>query len=142
MQQSLTGVKRERSMSSFYWTRCTSKSLVFDKHSGELIGFTNLGEINSHLLALERSLNESDSPNPPLANSVMTFMVRGLFSHLQFAYAYFPCHNITGDLLYDPFWEAVFRIERCGFKVGRKSYISSMQLFVVIVHVHAYVLFT
>ena len=30
--------------------------LVFDKHSGQLIGFVNLGEINNHLLELERSL--------------------------------------------------------------------------------------
>ena len=94
------------------------QNLVFDKHSGELIGFTNLGEINSHLLALERSLTDSESSHPPLAKTVMTFMVRGLFSHLQFAYAYFPCHNLTGDLLYDPFWEAVYRLERCGFKVS------------------------
>ena len=48
-------------------------------------------------------------------------MVRGLFSHLQFAYAYFPCHNITGDLLYDPFWEAVYRLERSGFKLSSRS---------------------
>ena len=92
-------------------------NLIFDKHSGELIGFTNLGEINSHLLALEQSLSESVSSAP----TVMTFTVRGLFSHLQFAYAYFPCHNVTGDLLYDPFWEAVFRLKRSGFMVSRTS---------------------
>ena len=72
---------------------------------------------NSHLLALQRSLTESESSDPPLANTVMTFMVRGR----QFAYAYFPCHNITGDLLYDPLWEAVYRLERCGFKVSSRS---------------------
>ena len=92
------------------------EDLVFDKHSGELIGFINLGDINSHLLALEQSLT-SDSSSPPLANSMMTFMVRGLFSHLQFPYAHFPCHNLTSDLLYAPFWEAVYRLERLGFKV-------------------------
>ena len=30
--------------------------LVFDKHSGQLISFVNLGEVNNHLLELERSL--------------------------------------------------------------------------------------
>ena len=100
------------------------QNLIFDKHSGELIGFTNLGEINSHLLALEQSLSESVSPDPPqLAPTVMTFMVRGLFSYLQFAYmyVYFPCHNVTGDLMYDSFWEAVFRFKRSGFMVSRTS---------------------
>ena len=36
-------------------------------------------------------------------------MVRGLFTPLQFPYAQFP---ISNDLMYEPFWEAVSRIER------------------------------
>ncbi len=48
---------------------------------------------------------------------MMVFMVRGLFTKLQFAYAQFPCSKVSGDLLYDPFWEAVYRVERCGLKV-------------------------
>ena len=78
------------------------ESLVHDKYTGDLIGFTDLGDINSHVLALEQSLTDSKS-FPPLASTVMTFMVRGLFSHLRFPYAYFPCHKVTADLLYDPF---------------------------------------
>ena len=34
-----------------------------------------------------------------------------------FAYAQFLCTELTGELLYDPFWEAVMRIEYCGLKV-------------------------
>ena len=88
---------------------------MYDKYTGKLIGFTDLGDINSHLLSLEQSL--VDSKLKPLATTIMTFIVRGLFSHLQFPYARFPCHKVAGDLLYDPFWEAVYRLERCGFKV-------------------------
>ena len=58
------------------------EGLVYDKHTGELIGFTDLGDINSHLLSLEQSL--VDMKPQPLATTIMTFMVRGLFSHLQF----------------------------------------------------------
>ena len=94
---------------------CIEEGLVYDKYTGELIGFTDLGDINSHLLSLEQSL--VDSKLQPLATTIMTFMVRGLFSHLQFPYAHFPCHKVTGDLLYDPFWKVVYRLERCGFKV-------------------------
>ena len=93
------------------------KNLVFDKHSGDLIGFTNLGDINQHIMIeFEHALNEDSSP-PVLANSLTVFMVRGLFNKLRFAYAQFPCMSISGDLLYDPFWEAVYRAERCGLKV-------------------------
>ena len=54
---------------------------------------------------------------PTLANSMLVFMVRGLFTSLEFPYAQFPCKAITGDQLFNPFWEAVGRLERIGFKV-------------------------
>lgn len=44
-------------------------------------------------------------------------MVRGLFSSLKFPYAQFPCTSVCGDQFYDIFWEAICRLERCGFKV-------------------------
>ena len=60
------------------------------------------------------------SPSPthsPLANTMMTFIVRGLFSSLQYPYAQFPCSSLTGDQLFEPFWKAVSQLERLGFKV-------------------------
>lgn len=59
----------------------------------------------------------SSSKCEPLANSMVVMMVRGLCTSLQFPYAQFPCTSVTGDLLFDPFWEAVSRLERCGLKV-------------------------
>ena len=88
------------------------EDLVYNKHTGELVGFVNLGDINSHLLKFEKSLSREDQQTEPLAKSMFTIMVRGLFTQLQFPYAQFPCKTISGDLMYDPFWEAVFRIER------------------------------
>ena len=93
------------------------EDLVFNKHSGELVGFVNLGDINQHLVAFEQALSGERQPSPPLASTMMVFMVRGLFTKLQFAYAQFPCGSITGDLLFGPLWEAVYRLERRGFKV-------------------------
>ena len=90
------------------------EDLVYDKHSDELIGFTDIGNINNHLLAFERSIDESV---PVLADSMLIFMVRGLFLKLQFPYAMFPCKDLVGDLLFTPIWEAVFRLEKCGFQV-------------------------
>lgn len=94
------------------------QELVYDKSTGELVGFVNLGDLNTHLLALEKSM--SSSPNESsevLVSTVMAFMVKGLFSCLEFPYAHFPCRNLTGDLMFEPFWEAVFRLERLGIKV-------------------------
>ncbi len=53
----------------------------------------------------------------PLANSMLVLMVRGLFSRMMFPYAQFPCAKLRGFELFDVFWEAVERLERCGFNV-------------------------
>lgn len=99
------------------------KDLVYNKISGELVGFVNLGDTNMDLLAFERAIT-SESPadedsiaNEPLASTMLGIMVRGLFTRLQFPYAYFPSNKLTGDLMYEPFWEAVLRLETLGFKV-------------------------
>lgn len=57
------------------------EDLVFSKHMGTLIGFTNLGTINDLLLQYERSLDsENDSP-AHLAKSMLVFFIRGLFTN-------------------------------------------------------------
>ena len=86
------------------------EELVFNKHCGKLVGFSNLGCINSHLSRFEEALEseeESDSATP-LAKSMTVFMVRGLFSNLKFPYAMFPCAKLVGEQLVPIFWECVF----------------------------------
>lgn len=53
----------------------------------------------------------------PLAQSMLVVMVRSLFSSFQFPYVQFPCKDLSADQMYDPVWEAVDRLERCGFRV-------------------------
>ena len=94
------------------------EDLVYDKNSGALIGFANLGEINSHLLQFQASVeSDTSTSNEQLAKTMLVFMVQGLFSSLEFPYVQFPCTAISGDLLFDPLWQAIERIERCGLKV-------------------------
>ena len=77
----------------------------------------NIGDVNSHLSAFERVINGDVQQHPPLAKSMLVFLVRGLFSSLQYPYAQFPCTALAGHQMYQPFWEAVGRLELCGFKV-------------------------
>ena len=94
------------------------EDLVYDKHSGSLIGFANMGDINNHLMNFERSLtDEPDETMPSIASTVLVIMVRGLLSKLNFPYAQFACTNLSGDLLVDPVWEAISRLERQGIRV-------------------------
>ena len=93
------------------------EDLVYNKHSGEMVGFTNLGSINDHLADFERSLTRGHESNLSLAKTMVVFMVRGLFTSLQFPYVHFACTNLCRDQKYDPLWEAIWRIENCGLKV-------------------------
>ncbi len=83
---------------------------------GQITGFTNIGDINNHLMKFKKSI-ESGEKEEPLAKSMLVVMVRELFSKLQFAYAQFSCSSLNGCQLYPIFWEAVERLERCGFRV-------------------------
>jgi hypothetical protein len=96
------------------------EDLVYDKHTGRLVGFINLGHINNHLLRFEQSLTKEEEPNDPdpvLAKSMIVFMVKGLFTNLRFPYVQLPCTSIAGEQIFSPFWKAVCHLERMGFKV-------------------------
>ena len=54
------------------------EDLVYDKHDGTLIGFTNLGKINNHLMKFEKSLTGESQSMPTIVDSMLVMMVRGL----------------------------------------------------------------
>ena len=58
--------------------------IMYINISGDLIGFTCMGDIKSQLDLLEKTLTNSTLPQELLVNSMMTFMVREFFSHLEF----------------------------------------------------------
>ena len=95
------------------------EDLVYNKHTGALMGFANLGDITDHLEQFERSLQGVDSTVTcqPLAKSMLVIMVRGLFTKLRFPFALFTCVTLTGEKIHPLFWEAVYRVEQCEIKV-------------------------
>ncbi|XP_077869908.1 uncharacterized protein LOC144362652 [Saccoglossus kowalevskii] len=56
------------------------QDLVYDKNTGELIGFTNLGDINEELMKLENGCHIEKNKGLGLASHVLVLMVRGLAS--------------------------------------------------------------
>jgi len=93
------------------------EGLVYNKHSGEIVGFTSLGDINNDLLRLEQDSLEQDSGQPEVAKQLLTIMVRGILFHLNFPYAHFASIGATGDVLFPLIWEAVYRLECSEIKV-------------------------
>lgn len=92
------------------------EDLVYNKHSGELIGFVDITDINQHLTAFEQSCL-GEIPTHQLATHMLVFMVRGLFSSLEFPYAQFPVATASGEVLYPIVWHCVEHLEMIGFKV-------------------------
>ncbi len=88
---------------------------VFDKHSCTLIGFTNVGDVNDILDKVEQQTDKTSHCN--VSTHMFLFMVRGMFSTLEFPYAHFATKGISADSLYPIVWEAVQRLECCGMNV-------------------------
>lgn len=88
------------------------EGLVFNKHSGEVIGFTNLGNVSDELLQLEK-----EGEQPTIAKQILVLMVRGLMFKLQFPYAHFGTRGVTADVLFPIVWEAIHRLETHEVKV-------------------------
>lgn len=88
------------------------EGLVYNKTTGEIVGFTNLGDVNEQLLRLEQG-----GEHPPVAKYVLVLMVRGIMFKLEFSYAHFGTRGITGEVLYLIVWEAIQRLEASGLKV-------------------------
>ena len=79
-------------------------NLVFDKHTGELIGFLDLGDPDTNYANL-------DTEKDVLASHALVFYLRGLATNLKYAFAYYATDGITSSQLLPIFWEAVASLE-------------------------------
>ena len=78
-------------------------NLVLDKMTGELIGFTDLGDPELNFAALEKA--------DTIASHALAFLVRGMCTELKFGLAHFATTGITAAQLIPLFWEAVCILE-------------------------------
>ena len=68
----------------------------------ELVGFTNLGDINSQLDRVQEQCESEQNSHghANVASHMLLFMVRGMFTSLEFPYAHFETRGATADTLY------------------------------------------
>ena len=74
-------------------------NLVFDKVSGELIGYLDLGDLNINFGTLEK-VDE-------IASHALVFFIRGICTELKFSLAYFATNGVTSHQPMPVFWEAI-----------------------------------
>ena len=70
--------------------------LVFNKHTGELIGFVDLDNVGNELKNLENVLNGNDET---IARYMLVVMVRGISSSLQYPLAAFVYRSVVTTIL-------------------------------------------
>lgn len=100
------------------------EGLVYNKNSGNIVGYCDIGDINNHLVQLEQQYTctqtntAGESTTNKLAKTMLVLMVRCLFTSFTFPYVSFATSNLTGEQMVPIFYEAIMRVERCGFKVA------------------------
>ncbi|XP_056003683.1 uncharacterized protein LOC125674046 [Ostrea edulis] len=87
--------------------------LVYDRRSGQVIGFTNPDTW---------TFNEDESMK--IATHVLVFMVVGINSHIKMSIGHFPTRTSTADELYPLFWSVVaYLVMTCELKVWNFAYL-------------------
>nr|XP_012563351.1 unnamed protein product [Hydra vulgaris] len=85
------------------------EDLVWDKYSGELIGFVDLDDIQTNYATL-KNVRE-------LASYVLVFHVKSVLNPLSYSLATFAPTGVTSIQLMPIFWEAVRYLESINLKV-------------------------
>ena len=85
------------------------EDLVWDKHTGELIGFVDLGDMNVNYATLH-NVKE-------LATHVLVFLVKSIVNPLSYSFATFATTGATSYKIFVLFWKAVNILENIQLKV-------------------------
>ena len=92
------------------------EDIVYDKPTGSMISFVNLGSINEQLRKAAE-VDVAETNHPPVADHILAIMVRGLFFKFEFPLAHYPSRGVTGDELLPIVWEVVRLVESTELKV-------------------------
>jgi len=93
------------------------EGLVYNKWSGALIGYADLGEVTNLLDEAEDQAIQDEDYLRPLAKCMLVFMIRGLFTSLKFPYAQFPAVSTKGSSLFPLLRKILARLTRLGLIV-------------------------
>ena len=85
------------------------EDLVWDKYSGELIGFVDLGDININYATLKNV--------EKLATHVLLFLVKSIVNPLSFSFASFATTGILAHQIMPILWKAVCYLEQIDLHV-------------------------
>ena len=88
------------------------EDLVYNKHTGKLIGYVNLGNTEQQLLQMEEQ-----SMVDKLGTNMLAFMLRGLNMNLSYIVAHFATSKLSGEQLHPTVWAVIEKAECARLKV-------------------------
>ena len=101
-------IKHERIVGILHDEMKIRSDLVYDKKSGQLIGFIDLDKTGNCLRNIQQHLKNEGKA---VARYVLVIMVRGLSSKLKYPLAHFATNGIVADQLFSILWKAVQILE-------------------------------
>ena len=88
--------------------------LAYSSSTGHLLGFVDVRDINNEFRVFERRIKEDTAE---LARHAFMIMVRGIFSSVQQAVAFFPTIALRSGEIYDCVMKTVLKVETAGLRV-------------------------
>jgi len=100
------------------------QNLVFNKRSGEMLGYVHLGTPDEELAAMDRLLAVEVEGNqgedvPPIANKMLCFMVTGItkVNNVKAVIGCFATRNLSKEMLSSIVWDVIGALELRGLAV-------------------------
>lgn len=93
------------------------EDLVYQKSTGRLVGFTDLGDVQNQLRTFEQRLSKETQPESDLASHMFVVMVRGLFWNFTYPLAHYPTSKTSSDEIFALVWQSIEWLEMSGLKV-------------------------
>ena len=87
------------------------EGLIYQKSTGALIGFSDLGGVLQQLQEEEQVISGNATKVQQLAKTMLVIMVRGIFSNINFPYAQFLMSSTKGYNIFSLVWKAIDRLE-------------------------------
>ena len=116
MQQEGISIKENEQPFLLLLDEMKESGIAFNKNTGELVGFSNLGEVNRDIEHIISRMNDNTPHTPPLAK-MLAFMIRPVQRpSLGFIVATFPTSD-SGSQLFPVIWEVIEALELSSFPI-------------------------
>jgi len=95
------------------------RNVVYNKGTGEIVGYANLDSVEEELRQLENQLGEESlkEDSAPVAKTMLTYMSRNIGGKDHGVVACFPTGVLTKEILHSRTWDVIEALELAGIKV-------------------------